>query len=815
MSILATIPYYLLSNSTALNKLLENAREDKVLQQEKFWEWMGYTAFMQRDDTRPGHVFQNRWDAIVQKKKRITLSDILYLVADEYLEVQHGLLYAKETSSFGRWQNLRSRMSTLPIKSYFLYKHHLRPSYALAHPLVPRLNDHIKYDGLNELHLHVNEYSFPEENWLYYLYNITAYANAEYREYRRGDMRKHYARINPELTPLRMANRMKLAVVLRSVILELVLNSYENHAMYEKSLSKAVFALHEFSLSQDFYTATPSTWVQVPIKLTERLEQERLMWYRAFEVMEDSSYPYADALSRLLHLYLLLQNEFISLYRHNENQRGFDAFDAAAKHSRPFVGDQAYYNTAIERIVGATHPHEKTCIELRMTPRSIIRNKDKILRAWERIWTKKFKNGEHSAEKKPNLILVAHFIKRKTGISSTTNKMLVSELYAAESNMYLKQAADFAKHAKGMLWEKCFSLGIDAAGSELNLPPEVFAPAFRLFARRTHVQHKTYHCGEDFHHLLSGIRAIYEAITFLELKNGSRIGHATAIGILPKLWLDSMPAKLVVPRSEWALNLIFARKFLENAEHVHRVEAELSKLINILFEASEDKNPSLSIVDNMFDARYLASQYLSISHIICTQDGEYERLLGEEFLKEHGQKGIALLKDWRMDPDVRKRQNELIEVDTDFLSHDCLLQLQQRVQKMISEREIALEALITSNVRISQYDELSQHHILRWLKVGDYAVPGDADMNICMGSDDPGVFVTDIKNEYYHLYCNLLKAGCSTAKAIEHIRRVNETGRIYSFTSIPQEDPEGDFAALFRSARPKPPRPLFADLEED
>ena len=57
--------------------------------------------------------------------------------------------------------------------------------------------------------------------------------------------------------------------------------------------------------------------------------------------------------------------------------------------------------------------------------------------------------------------------------------------------------------------------GVDAAANELHAPPEPFAPAFRL-ARRAGIPRATFHVGEDFRHLLSGIRAILEAMTFLK-----------------------------------------------------------------------------------------------------------------------------------------------------------------------------------------------------------------------------------------------------------------------------------------------------------
>jgi len=61
-------------------------------------------------------------------------------------------------------------------------------------------------------------------------------------------------------------------------------------------------------------------------------------------------------------------------------------------------------------------------------------------------------------------------------------------------------------------------------------------------------------------HLLSGIRAVYEALEFLDLRAGDRIGHATALGIDPEVWLRLPSAGMKL--GEWYDNLIFAYHLL-------------------------------------------------------------------------------------------------------------------------------------------------------------------------------------------------------------------------------------------------------------
>ena len=784
MSISTTIAYYCLSNSIALDKWLGNT-EEGITRGTDFWRQNAHIAFMQRDSSRPGHVFDRRWEKVIQEYANPQLLDFLDIVGEEYLELRHGRLYAKEGDHFARWQNIRSRMTTLPIKTRFLYRHMLPPSGELAHPYVPYMNDLIKNEGLSETHLHINLYAFPEECWLHYLYNINLFL--EEKESIRKEDQMLFEIINPGLSPIRMAKRMGLAVILRNAILEMTRSApYVDHKERLVDVERAKYLL---SVSPERFSFDLPSWVHIPQGMPARLEEERYMWRRTFALMDSADFCYKQALQNMLHLYLLIENEFIQLYYHMEKRRGFEAFSETAKQNRTFVGSPEYYKSTFRRIFNATRPKKKTCIELRLPPQGVLDRYQDIRDALDDAWNEYVEEHKEPTDKRcPHVILVAHFIKKKCRSRENGIHGFVPELYGAESSEYMEEAAFFADQVHKISSGMKFSIGIDAAGSEFETPPEVFAPAFRLFSRRSLVNHKTYHCGEDFHHLLSGMRAIYEAIEFLELEKGNRIGHATAIGILPEIWLESMPAKIVLPRSEWFLNLIFARMFLDNVQYVHRVENVLAKMANVMFGV----DLSFSMLEGIFYARRLASRYLSPSCLTCSPDGLEEQKLCQQFATEHGKLVLDYYETWRTDPEIRKKQNELIEVDADFLPVEALLQLQQTIQKQIVKKEIVVETLLTSNVRISQYDDHFQHHIVRWLMINGYKKEGDAAMNICMGSDDPGIFVTDIKNEYYHLYNILRKAKLTPKEAIEHIHRLNETGRIYSFTSVPLSNPEDD-----------------------
>ena len=82
--------------------------------------------------------------------------------------------------------------------------------------------------------------------------------------------------------------------------------------------------------------------------------------------------------------------------------------------------------------------------------------------------------------------------------------------------------------------EKARILGIDTANYEKNCGPENYGPSYRQFKKevKSKIELKfTYHAGEDFDSLCSGLRAIDEVLEFLRFKRGDRLGHALALGI--------------------------------------------------------------------------------------------------------------------------------------------------------------------------------------------------------------------------------------------------------------------------------------------
>lgn len=860
-SILSTVPLYLLANPLALNRWLDEAGTVDRYGKYPDWELCAYAAFNQRDGSRPDHVFEKRWEKFEKEvsyqkiEHSFELMEAIRLVAEGYLEIVNGRLYVKnecesrddelklgagekdgeygKSSHFDRWQNIRARMTTWPLKLYMLHHHHRPADFFLSHPLEPMVADFIRSEGLNETHLHLNGYLYPEEEWLADLYNVPAFLSQESFNYRKDDILKaHYANVNPLLTPHIVANRLKLARCIRDTILLLEdwyaagcpmrkipewSDSSEGDKRnevsqwwHEQLIADTLQQICRYALNPEFFVAQPHIAAVSPT-LEERRHQEMKMWMSAFIMLEQGSdFAYKRQLQHFLHLYLLLENEHIYLNAHTERRKGFAAFDVANDHTKIAVGSEAYYRQTFYRLLLTAEAKGHNYVEVRVTPGALKRNHEMYLRAYEyacRKWEKEQKDWLRMKRElppqhicRPRLVIVAHLIKKKPK-KLPEKSLLIPPLFAAERKEHMATASELAETARHMMEQHRVPVAIDAANSELNQAPEVFAPAYRLFERESNISHKTYHCGEDFLHLISGIRAVYEAITFLNLRNGNRIGHGIAIGIHPKNWVKSMPATVWVSQREWLLNMIFVWKLLHeiNPAAAEKAEREAVRVAGLIFASdtsevvvAETQYHSIHALSHFFEMRQFEPTYvmrwLDKQLPLSSYEEEEGKLLDEK-KKEFSVVSAILYKVWNIAPKCRRAQENLIEVKADFLTVPELIQLQQQVQKLIAVRDVVVETLPVSNLRIGQIRRIQSHHVLRWLQVDGYKVEGDSIMNICMGSDDPGVFATDLKNEYYHLYMCLRNANVPAHQAIEYLRRVNNAGRIYAFSKLPDMKP--------------------------
>ncbi|MCA8253203.1 hypothetical protein LGM89_08010 [Burkholderia sp. AU31624] len=750
---------------------------------------------------------------------------------DEFLERRHGETRVRH-DLLGAWQQgLASRISSIPIQAaadvFFeigryssanaynfqsaSHDQNLAPWWRQTVPLLrseeAAIADYVEREGLHETHLHLNGSTHAEVCWLRAIHDPYTEVRAFVDGWTRGKHAKHLrelvGQVNPDLTPPVLYRHLRAAGRLRTWLIGAADGRIVPNAQFPVSC--------EYLCSAD-----NDEW-------SAGLTDVALVWQQKHDVGVEISWMArlvaklrerpSVQLTRMFHTYLLLLNEHYRLLVQSEAQYGFDQFQ---KFTLTELRDPAEHDYRMRfQAMHGFRPAISTVgyLEGRFAPKDNLRKAYGLFKAilggyleyLQSAPASGFQYGrlpctlsgvlaelsrhfeQPTAEHRSihRLTLVAHFIKQPW-----------SPLPKQKAGPYRHYSLDRQlRRTVGVLlsclaqWPRLqnWVRGVDAAANELHAPPDVFAPAFRV-CRRAGLTRRTYHAGEDFRHLLSGVATMWEALTLLDLRDGDRIGHGTAMGINPRLWVERMPGTVSLARGEWMLSVLSAwqllREIPDSHECAHRLKSELEDVASQIFRCSltardVERVMALRGLSRRDVMRYQTDDVTSLSESL-SEIWREETLLVDAAYRDQPQ-DMALLWRWLSDEDVLERSHELVERETCFVDASSYLRLQQALMQQVADRRVLIETLPSSNVRISQYHHVGEHHSLRWMRVPGYVEVGDPEIMVCLGSDDPGIFAGDLETEFYLLYTALRRSGLGDSDALHRLSVLNERGRTYRF----------------------------------
>lgn len=94
---------------------------------------------------------------------------------------------------------------------------------------------------------------------------------------------------------------------------------------------------------------------------------------------------------------------------------------------------------------------------------------------------------------------------------------------------------------------------------------------------------------------------------------------------------------------------------------------------------------------------------------------------------------------------------------------------------------MAIEALPTSNLRISYYRDFHEHHLFRWLGIAPDTLLS-VKPDIVVGTDDTGIFATNLKIEFALIADTLRQHFNLAEREVEaHLSRLNRTAASFRF----------------------------------
>jgi adenosine deaminase len=746
----------------------------------------------------------------------------LLKIAEEHLELRRNRIHVMQEKQ-NDWQELITRIPPLVLQAVFLHKHKpltgentsavqvyfrdvILPNAkytALPYPFIPQLEMYIEEkNGLHDLHMHLNGSTETDLAWQDFLKTPDKIYKELQDGFRNNLVKEQFEQESHLTDPIKFRDLLLIARRIRNYMFimlypetlskkdlskikskdKLTSESFSNESIERLAKIESFDKLLEAIVYVDspFFDGLHNPFLDLlankEITDTYPMAVECLMYVKIFQYL---SYTPKESVASLFHFYLLILGLANRLLVQQTHQYGFEQFQKHTVNRLREESEGAYANRFLQLhgnelrnirfLEGRFSPKENE-------PKNLLLLQD-IQSGWKNLL--KVQKNVFPLKEEPKLMLIAHFIKvkEKEKDSNIRHKDLRKSVWQKASVLgYLKERN--SKYIQEVT-------GIDAAASEFDAQPEVFAPAFRLLRRRG-FEHFTYHAGEDFYHIISGLRAIYESIEFLDMQHGDRIGHAVASGVDAQVWIDNVGKYILIRRGEHLDNLIFVYHLIIK-EKIGSLQSYLPQLAleisELCFKIYQEFYPVEVLVEAWLLRKYCPMLLLSgkkefaeTYSVYCDEEWyEIEKQLNDR----KDMNLIKVIEKYHFS-ESRIRYDEIIELEAlELFKIAAIKELQQTILKHMHKKEVVIETLPTSNVRIGQHHSFDTYHLWNWVK---WEEEGHSIPPIVVGTDDTGIFATNIYNEYANIYCHLT-CQCRMVHhdAMSLIEKLDKNASIYRF----------------------------------
>lgn len=584
--------------------------------------------------------------------------------------------------------------------------------------------------------------------------------------------------------------------------------------------------------------------VTCPSLLGERRMLYALLHMVATERERPTGSENARILARALWAYLQAKNLFLGTAQQREGIAGFDFFEYTLRQVSWWQDDEES-RCAVEIGQFLQESRSVLKVELMTSPESTAEDYEYlfgIVQTIQKTMTERLSSALKSQHGRVRVGVVVHFIKNEgeeLGKRITKDECAYLIYHHGVRDKARERANTLIKYIRGEdyiesrknegetdpLPEIC---GIDTANRELHCPPELFGPIYAMVASMQ--IGRTYHVGEDFLHMMTGLRRIYEAILFLCLRPGDRLGHCVALGMSPKLWVHGNPT-VSMHRVDMLDDAVFEWTLLQEHGHGHGDPARLTQLERLIarhsmdiygvpidphilqaawrrrgedflrgapkfgdetnipswirlqgaimkkVEGDKSRVGTHNIVPSINEINTVHEAYTAnTTSISADPGGATKAALGPGDWPRNQAERILL--EYLYDRHTIHREIEMEPVQTlPDLPH--IRQVQDILRGMVMSKGITIESNPSSNWLIGGFERLYDVPAVQWA-LNHPSFP------MTINPDDPATFSTSIENEYFFVFSSLLHGtdevpGLSRLDALTRIRRIRELGLESSF----------------------------------
>ena len=485
---------------------------------------------------------------------------------------------------------------------------------------------------------------------------------------------------------------------------------------------------------------------------------------------------------KLLMAYLIIKARFRQEMIQLNKGVGFDNFATYEDRKTAFIKDGTVYEKLVAQLAVGNFLKEmpdKRYMEARIVP------KEKAVEVLKQIQNTDadVHNPQFGDAEGWRYYYIYHFIK---GVDKT--KPLLKDLVPKHHDLREKvkrQAKAIYGYRNYNLIENNFRVvGVDAANSEINARPEVFAQAYRYLRHHTindNVVNRpndlrmTYHVGEDFLDIADGLRAYDEVVRFLRFGDGDRLGHALVLGVDVETYykrrnhIIAMPIQMILDNTVWLYEecKTFGDPFLL----MPRLEKDYENCFRAVFgnrmQVSNmhtyyrswllrGDNPFCYQMPHEKPEPVFSVDEWEIHHLV-TGDPEIENARNDEEAR-------VLYSRYHFYRSVKENGDRAVEYKVGESYVRTLELIREKKLQDAEKRHLAIECNPTSNYKIGELADFAEHPITKFYneKIG-----GEKDkhrISVSINTDDAGVFATSIEREYAVMARTLEDKCCKEGK---------------------------------------------------
>ena len=522
------------------------------------------------------------------------------------------------------------------------------------------------------------------------------------------------------------------------------------------------------------------------------LSGERRLYYHCLSCIyhyDNSSLFRSDDVQLLFYLYLLIKHRFASIFIQANEKTGFQNFKEYQDRKGVIIEGTPYESMAANMAIQeAIEENYLENLEVRISPKESPEQLSEAIR-----WIDK-KSYRRSQDESTNFLkrdvdssnsinehpyfYVIHFIKgRKMQWNENKNDLPICR-ESQKRALFEKQAKALHDLRQRRYYGADKILGIDAASNEVNFRPEIFGQVFRYLSGpsvnyTTPFRHsykplpdlrKTYHVGEDFYDIVDGLRAIDEAVLFLELGNGDRIGHGVALGLEVEAWYNrhqkiAIPIQNFLDNIAWILDKIREWNLNVSAGFYEKLRLSFDKYYNKIHNCNGPYKPySPDLLAYILSWRlrgdnpncYFSQKYDPDIRKQCTIT-EWNRCAVRDMetfkLLKNNPIAYDLVHRYHFDSVLKKYAREVSYYEPEPELVELTKQLQLRMRNYILEKGVAVESCPSSNFLISNLEEFRDIPTFNLFPIQE----SNSDfvrLNLSINTDDQGVFFTSLQKEY-------------------------------------------------------------------